>query len=52
MGSTFEVWSWEKGESGNYSYVQAYAGDDYQEAIAVMHTLKDTGVGCVRFEWR
>ena len=52
MGNTFEVWSWEKDEQGNYSYVQAYAGEDYQAAIATMHELKNTGIGCVKLEWR
>lgn len=52
MGNTFEVWSWEKNETGYYSYVEAYAGEDYQEALAVMHTLKDADVGCVKLEWR
>jgi len=52
MGNKYEVWSWEKGEDGEFYYREAYAGEELVEAVACMIELKKAGAGCVKFYWR
>ena len=58
MGNEFEVNSWEKQCEGkaksmdDYKWIQYYAGEDKEEAFAVMEKLKESGAACVKLEWR
>jgi hypothetical protein len=53
MGNKFEVWSWVLREgTGDYEYVQVYAGENKAEAFRIAKSEKARGVGCVKIEWR
>lgn len=57
MGFDFEVWDFRETTAENVSdrtfdYILIHEGNDYDEALAVMHKLKDEGSLCVKFMWR
>jgi len=56
MGYTYMVFAWVEDEDSPkdiaYHYVEVYAGEDFDEALAAMKKAKADGAGCVKLEWR
>ena len=56
-GSKFEVYAWVLGSScedkeEKYQYDLRYSGESMEEALSVMFDLKESGIACIKLEWR
>ena len=52
MGNQYEVWSWERINDDEFMYCAKYAGNNFDEAMRIMKEEKESGIGCVKLEWR